>query len=196
MSDPVDALTRVVEIHTSKAIREAYNSLELYDACAGIRFDWEEAAVAKYNHFGHPGFKGSWVPERKYITSAVGEDGQHDAKMPNVEAALRSVITLAIRNSIRRQQHNDGITYKSHGSNKAFGTTNSAKEIMLAVADQMLENQLAAFDHVMPENSKWTALKKKKRSNKPLVDYGHLRAANTRWVVPHDKPWDYGEEEE
>lgn len=184
MPEPLERLTRVIEAHMTDAIIDVYNALEEYSACSGIKDDPDNALKALANEEGRYGLKGSYIPPRRYITNATSSGTGTHKRMPNADVALRRVITEAIQNSIRRKQVTD-IGYKSSGSNKAFGTTNSPKKVMKAVAQQMLENQLVALNSVTPKNTDATLAKKKKRSTKPLIDYGDMMRATRCWVE-HD----------
>ena len=186
MIEPLARLNREVEIHTTDAIMDAYNALESFSACSGIKDeeDPSNSMKAKANHYGHPGFKGSWVPARTYITNAVSGGGGQHKNLPEADVALRKIIMATIQNSARRHQTSFGYgsIRTSSGTTKAFGTTNSPKAVLRKVARQMLENQLLALDTVGPDNTKWTKKKKKARSDKVLVDYGKMRAATRCWI--------------
>lgn len=188
----LERLERVIEAHVRDAIIDTYNALEQCAACSGIKADddhpgdYENANKARWNHFGHPGFKGVWVPERTYITNAVDGGGGEHHPMPSADVALRRVVMDVFRNSVVRQQHDEGTGQKgsrtSSGSNMAFGTTNSLKKVLLPIAEQMYANQMSALANVMPDNTDATLKRKKGRSSQPLVDYGDMRAATRFWV--------------
>lgn len=190
MPEPLERLLRVIDVHVEDAMIDVYNELEGWSACAGIKDDEENSMKAKANHYGHPGLKGSWVPARTYITNAVSGGGGRHKKMPEADVALRRVVMDVFRDSVKRWRHSVDYKHTSYGSNKAFGTSNSPKKVLKAVAQQMLANQLMALDNVVPKNTKYTLRKKKKRSTQPLVDYGEMKGATRCWVE-HD-----GEEEE
>lgn len=203
MRDPLERLTRVVEVHMTDAMIDAYNALEGYAACAGIKDHPDTqgdngksragaATKARTNHYGHP-TKGAWAEPRVFITNATDSaDGTHK-RMPSAEIALQKAVMDAFRNSIKRQQVYRDLAYDytkiSKGSNLAFGTTNSPTKVLSQVAAQMHENQMIALAAVTPKNTDATLKRKKKRSTSPLIDYGEMRAACTFWV-------DSGEEDE
>lgn len=166
-----------------------FNEMERWAACAGIKGDPENAAKAKLNHYGHPGMKGSWVPAREYITNAATMEGTHKALLdPTIR--LRQVLYARIKDSVKRKQTYGGVytyTKTSTGTNKAFGTTDSPRQIMEPLAREMLANQMAALASVTPKNTKATLKRKKKRSTQPLVDYGEMRAATRAFVTYDDK---------
>lgn len=187
MSDPMERLTKTILAHTNDAAIRVYNDLELYSACAGIRDDYDNAEKAKANHYGHPGMKGSWVPAREYITNATDSLRGWHKRIPSAAGALQRVIFDAIQDGIARKQikyeefSGGRIVHHGHAA-KAFGTTNSPKEIVEKVAQQMLENQLNALESVEPENTDMTKKRKKKRSTEPLIDYGKMKAATRCWT--------------
>lgn len=199
MGDPMEKLTRTIMAHTNGAAIDVYNDLENYAACSGIHTDEDHddvdnACKAIWNHYGHFGFKGCDVPAREYITNAISNGGKHK-RIPSATLGLQRVLYEAIQNSVKRQKveykdiYNDKegrviqerMVVSGHGP-KAFGATNSPKEVVRKVAEQMLMNQLIALDNVLPENSDFTLARKKKRSDKPLIDYGNMRAATRCWV--------------
>lgn len=196
MRDPLERLTRVVEVHMTDAMIDTYNALEGYAACAGIKDHPDTqgdngksragaATKARTNHYGHP-TKGAWAEARVFITNATdSSDGTHK-RMPSAEIALQKAVMDAFRNSIKRQQTYKDLAYDytkiSKGSNLAFGTTNSPKKVLLQVASQMHENQMIALAAVTPKNTEATLKRKKKRSTSPLIDYGEMKAACTFWV--------------
>lgn len=173
-----------VEVHVRDAIINTYNALEDCAACAGIKDDPDNALKAITNHYGHP-TKGRWAPPRVYITNATtdGEQGRHKS-MPNADLALKRVIMDTFRRSVVRAQRNEdlGMSRTSRGSNLAFGSTNSIRRVLLPIAEQMHENQMMALDNVLPKNTKSTLERKKKRSDKALINYGKMKAASKFWV--------------
>lgn len=201
MPAPLERLTRVIEAHTTKAIIDTYNELENFAACAGIKnapnstiededggekVRFGAASKAKSNHYGHP-TKGRWAPPRVFITNATleGEQGTHK-RMPNADVALQRVIYKAFQNSVKRVQTYSASAYSygkvSHGTNKAFGTSNSPKAVLIQVAQQMHENQMIALAAVTPKNTDATLRHKKKRSSAPLIDHDIMRKACDFWV--------------
>lgn len=181
----LERLDRIVEIHVLEKVENVYNSLEGFSACAGIKEDPENALKAIWNEEGHPGIKGSWVPSRRYITNATssgGKKGHRNLRDANI--ALARVLNKAIQDSQLRQTSSKyyGTIRTSHGSDKAFGTTNSPRRIVEQVARQMLDNQMEALATVTPKNTEWTLRKKKSRSTEPLIDYGKMKAATRCWV--------------
>lgn len=187
MNDPMERLTRTIMAHTNGAAIDVYNDLENYAACAGIHDDWDNANKAIWNHYGHIGWKGKEVPPREYITNATTSMRGRHKRIPSATTALQRVLFEAIQDSVKRKKieykelESERIVNPGHGA-KAFGTTNSPREIVLKVAKQMLENQLTALDNVLPENTKATLARKKKRSTEPLIDYGDMRAATRCWT--------------
>ena len=181
----LERLDRIIEIDVLDKIESVYNALEGYSACAGIKDDPDNALKAIWNEEGHPGLRGSWVPSRRYITNATSsglKKGHRNLGDANI--ALARVLTAAIQDSALRETTSKyhGKVRTSHGSDKAFGTTNSPLRIVKQVAQQMLQNQLAALASVAPKNTKATLAKKKKRSTVPLIDYGEMKAATRCWV--------------
>lgn len=176
----LERLERVIMLHVTDATLEVANSLESFSACAGIKEDPDNAKKAIWNHYGHP-TKGRWAEPREYITNATGNGGTHKS-MPNMELALQRVVMETIKNTVRRKQNIKGMSTPTEGSTKTFGTTNSPRKIMKAIADQMLINQMVALGSVTPKNTEATLAHKKKRSDQPLIDYGRMKAATRRWV--------------
>lgn len=181
----LERLDRVIEIYTLDKVQDVYNALEGFSACSGIKDDPDNALKAMWNEEGHPGIKGSWVPARRYITNATSSGGRKGHRgLGDANIALARVVTRAIQDTQLRQttSRNHGAVRTSHGSDKAFGTTNSPRKIVTEVARQMLANQMAALASVTPQNTKETLKKKKKRSTAPLIDYGEMAAATRCWV--------------
>lgn len=181
----LERLDRVIEIYTLDKVQNIYNALEGFSACAGIKDDPDNALKAMRNEEGHPGIRGSWVPARRYITNATssGLKKGHRA-LGDANIALARVLTNAIQDTQLRQTTSKyhGAVRTSHGSDKAFGTTNSPKRIVTQVAQQMLANQMAALASVTPQNTEKTLKRKKSRSTAPLIDYGEMVAATRCWV--------------
>ena len=188
MAGDLDRLERTIMISVTNAVMETVNSLENFSACAGIKGDTENAYKAIKNHYGHVGFKGSWVSERVYITNATDSTQGTHKRLPSAEIGLQRAIMENIKNTVRRKQGSareikPGVFWKpTEGSTKAFGTANSPKKVLKKVAEQMWVNQMIALDSVTPENTKKTLERKKGRSTQPLVDYGKMKAATRFWV--------------
>lgn len=183
----LDRLDRTIMADISNRGRSVFNALEEWSACAGIEDDWDNAYKAIRNNEGFVGLKGVWVKPRQYIPNAVEGTGTH-RRLPSMEARLQRVIFKAIQNSEKQVRHFDRDSYTSagsKGSNKAFGTTDSPRKIVSQVARQMFDNQMVALERVTPGNTKWTKLKKKKRSDKPLIDYGNMKRATKPFLL-HD----------
>lgn len=178
----LERLDRVIMADVSKRAIGVFNALEEWSACAGIEGDPENAYKAIRNNEGFIGLKGVWVEPRQYIPNAVEGTGTH-RKLPSMEARLQRVIFKAIQNSEKQVRSFDMDRYTSEGSNKAFGTTDSPRKIVTQVARQMYDNQMVALELVTPENTKWTKLKKKARSDKPLIDYGDMKRATKPFLL-------------
>lgn len=180
----LERLDRVIMADISTRGRSVFNALEEWSACAGIEGDPDNAYKALRNDEGFVGLKGVWVEPRQYIPNAVEGTGTH-RRLPSIEARLQRVIFRAIQNSEKQTRSFDKDRYTSEGSNKAFGTTDSPRKIVSQVARQMFDNQMIALELVTPGNTEWTKLKKKKRSDKPLIDYGNMKRATKPFLL-HD----------
>lgn len=181
----LERLDRVIEINVLDKIESVVNALEGFSACAGIKDDPDNADKARWNHYGHVGFKGSWVPPRQYITNATSTGGRSGHRnLPDANIALARVLNKTLQDSTLRKTTSRyyGTDRTSKGSDKAFGTTNSPRRVVEQVAKQMLANQMTALESVTPKNTKLTLERKKKRSTQPLIDYGEMKAATRCWV--------------
>ena len=186
----LDKLDRTIMGSVTKSAMAIFNELENWSACAGIKDDPDNAMKALANHYGHFGWKGTWVPSRVYITNATTSEGHHKGFLsPTLQ--LQRVLMDALQDSVKRKQTYKDIGYsydkESKGTNKAFGTTNSPRRIVEQVARQMFLNQMAAMASVTPKNTKATLARKKSRSTQPLVDFGQMRAATHPFVMYEDE---------
>jgi len=182
----LDRLDRTIMADISNRGRSVFNALEEWSACAGIKDDYDNAYKAIRNNEGFVGLKGSFIPPRQYIPNAVEGTGTH-RRLPSMEARLQRVIFKAIQNSEKQVRHFNMDRYTSEGSNKAFGTTDSPRRIVSQVARQMFENQMIALERVTPKNTDYTLRKKKKRSDKPLIDYGDMMRATKPFLLHEDE---------